>query len=109
MGRIMLATSNSTDEEYGGTFIPKWELIGSNSSTTAIAVDITPYSEIRLVMRYIADDLIVGSTIVTKGECVANAINVYFSYNGLSFVRLQKGGVNLYSGSSGYEAILYGR
>lgn len=111
MGAIRLATSNSTDEEYGG-YVPEmeWTLIDYNSSSTAKTVDITPYKEVRLVMVLDSDNLIVGSTIATPAECIGKALNVYFNFNNLSgFIRLSNGGTRLYSGSAGYTAYLYGR
>ena len=111
MGAIRLATTNSTDEEYGG-YVPEmeWTLIESNNSTTAKTVDITPYKEVRLVMVLDSNNLIVGSTIATPAECIGKGLNVYFNFANLSgFVRLANDGTKLYSGTTGYTAYLYGR
>ena len=73
MGRIMLATSANTDEEYGGTTIDGWTLVDSKTGTTAIALP----NDFKELLVEVSDGQWVNFTINIAKDMLSNNTKYY--------------------------------
>lgn len=102
MGAIKLATSNNTDEEYGGTFENDWQYVDTKAVGTALAIP-SGAKELYIMSQITGDDTIIISThiivatLTTSQKIFKNGYFVNTSNNASSAVIATTSAVTLQS------------
>lgn len=102
MGRIMLATSNSTAEEYGGTFVEQASNVAYDNTTSGLtADDVQDAIDEILVKKNITDDVAI-TLIPTYSSQLSVALKLAQKRGGIVSLRLN---ITVASLTSGEKAI----
>lgn len=102
MGRIMLATSNSTDEEYGGTFATHATDVAYDNTTSGLtADDVQEAIDEIIVRKNITNDVAITLT-PTYSSQVSVASKSAFKTSGIVSLRLN---ITVASLTTGEKAI----
>ena len=86
-----------------------WTKIGDYSSTTAVSIDLSGYSEVMLILASTPDSLVVASSVYPIDVVTSKTVNVYWYYNNLKYGRISNNGTKAIVGDSSYPMTIYAR